>query len=329
MDKQALKEFVESNPRLVSKKPAGDGIYVLKYRRRVFYDSLWNDFLEECRGTIIDDNYDIVSYPFTKIYNYGIEAKAPVLSDDTTVTMFRKVNGFMGAITWHNNGLLISTTGSTDSEYVDMIRELIDVERYRKVCALYPTKTFMFECVHKNDPHIIPEEEGMYLLGWREKSWNSAIETDVDTINVDGVMANRFGCHSVLGYRVNLEVVLHIVKHVKHEGFVFYTDNGVSAKIKSPYYLIKKFVARNPRTDKLMNPQVKQTIDEEYYPLIDHIQANIVEYTALDEQARLAWVRDFFEREWHTCPYKEDIHGDSESMCRCTSEQMQECANDI
>jgi hypothetical protein len=177
-----------------------------------------------------------------------------------------------------------------------MIRELIDVERYRKVCAEYPTKTFMFECVHKNDPHIIPEEEGMYLLGWREKCWNSAIETDVDTINVDGVMADRFDCHPVLGYRVNLEVVLHIVKRVRHEGFVAYTEDGQSFKIKSPYYLIKKFVARNPRTDKLMNPQVKQTIAEEYYPLIDHIQANIVEYTALDEQARLAWVREFLER---------------------------------
>ncbi len=27
--------------------------------------------------------------------------------------------------------------------------------------------------------------------------------------------------------------------------------------------------------------------------MIDAIRANIVEYTAMDEQARLAWVRDF------------------------------------
>jgi hypothetical protein len=44
-----------------------------------------------------------------------------------------------------------------------------------------------------------------------------------------------------------------------------------------------------------MNPQVKQTIDEEYYDLVDHIQANIVEFTALSEQERLSWVRDFLE----------------------------------
>lgn len=296
MNAQELKIFVEENPKLVSKKSAGDGIYVLKYKRRVFYDKLWNEFLEECRGTIIDENYDIVSYPFTKIYNYGIEDKAPKLTNDTPVAMFRKVNGFMAAITWHNNDLLISTTGSTDSEYVDMIRELIDVERYRSVCSIYSTKTFMFECVHRNDPHIIPEVEGMYLLGWREKCWNSEIETDIDTATLDGVMADRFGCRSVEAGRVTIEVLLDLSKKVKHEGFVFYTDDGVSAKIKSPYYLIKKFVARNPRTDKLMRADIKQSIDEEYYPLIDHIQANIVEYTALDEQSRLKWVSEFLEQ---------------------------------
>jgi len=29
--------------------------------------------------------------------------------------------------------------------------------------------------------------------------------------------------------------------------------------------------------------------------LVDAIRANIVEYTALDEQARLVWVRNFLE----------------------------------
>jgi hypothetical protein len=85
-----------------------------------------------------------------------------------------------------------------------------------------------------------------------------------------------------------------LVKTVKHEGFVFYDENGVGSKIKSPYYLTSKWVARNPRTDKLvdMKNDIKQNLDEEYYPLVDAIRANIVEYTAMDEQARLAWVRE-------------------------------------
>jgi hypothetical protein len=85
-----------------------------------------------------------------------------------------------------------------------------------------------------------------------------------------------------------------MTKECKHEGFVFYDENGVGAKIKSPYYLTSKWVARNPRTDKLvdMKKDIKHNIDEEYYPLVDAIRANIVEYTAMDEQARLAWIRE-------------------------------------
>jgi hypothetical protein len=88
-----------------------------------------------------------------------------------------------------------------------------------------------------------------------------------------------------------------MAKECKHEGYVFYTNNGVSAKIKSPYYLTSKWVARNPRTDKLvdLNKDIKHQLDEEYYPLVDAIRANIDEYTALDEQARLEWVRNYME----------------------------------
>ena len=84
-----------------------------------------------------------------------------------------------------------------------------------------------------------------------------------------------------------------MTKACRHEGFVFYTDDGISSKIKSPYYLVKKWVARNPRTDKLMRDDIKQQIDEEYYDLVDHIRENIESYTNLDEQSRLKFVREF------------------------------------
>jgi hypothetical protein len=69
----------------------------------------------------------------------------------------------------------------------------------------------------------------------------------------------------------------------------------VSSKIKSPYYLTAKWVARNPRTDKLLTKEFREQIDEEYYPLLDHIRNNIKIYTVMDEQARLTWVRNYLE----------------------------------
>jgi hypothetical protein len=285
-----LKEYVQTSD-LVSMKDVGNGLRVLKYKRKVFYDGLWNEHLEECRGLIVDEDFNIVSYPFTKIYNYGIEKNAPTIASDEMVQAMRKVNGFMVAVTWYKGEILVSTTGSIDSDYVNMAKELIapHIDRYRETCSDNPRYTFMFECVHRNDPHIIPEKEGMYFLGARIKELGSHIMTSF-------FLPSEFNAEHVESMWAPMEYVKIIAKHVKHEGFVIYAPGNVATKIKSPYYLVKKFVARNPRTDKLMRPDIKNNLDEEYYPLIDAIQANIEEYTAMDEQARLQWVREFLEK---------------------------------
>lgn len=301
--KNELKKFVDENPQLVSMKETTEGLYVLKYKKRVFYDALWNEYLEECRGTIVDKDFNVVSRPFTKIYNYGVEAKAPKLPSDTQVTAYRKVNGFMVAMTWYNDDILVSTTGSTNSSFVEMAKEMMLLEQpwvnWQSAIIMNAGYTMMFECVHPNDPHIVPEEAGMYFLGWRENTWDSKVDGYGDKLR-DHWRQFALGvlhCKYAESFNCTLEKLLEVSKQVKHEGFVFYTEDGQSSKIKSPYYLVNKFVARNPRTDKLMNPQIKNQMDEEYYPLIDAIQANIVEYTAMDEQGRLAWVREFLEKQ--------------------------------
>jgi len=296
MFKDELKEYVETSG-LVNMKPAGQGIYVLKYKKKVFYDNLWNDYIAECRGSIVDADFNLVSYPFTKIYNYGIEKAAPVLSDDTEVIAYRKVNGFMVACTWYNGDVLVSTTGSTDSPFVAMAKEMMLnhmpwTDWQLAFCtADMEGLTVMFECVHPYDPHIIPEEAGMYVLGYRENEWRSEVGHDPCVLQD---LALMFNCYKPESVTTSMAAVKNLAKECKHEGFVFYTEDGVSAKIKSPYYLTSKWVARNPRTDKLvdLNKDIKHNLDEEYYPLVDAIRANIVEYTAMDEQARLAWVRE-------------------------------------
>jgi hypothetical protein len=297
MFQDELQEYVFANPKLVSMKLAGDGIYVLKYKKKVFYDGLWNDYIAECRGSIVDADFNLVSYPFTKIYNYGIEKEAPVLDDDTEVIAYRKVNGFMVAATWYNGNVLVSTTGSTDSPYVAMAKEMMLTHMNWADWQLafnasdMDGLTVMFECVHPNDPHIVPEKAGMYVLGYRDNSWGSKVGHSPYILDV---MAKAFNCYVPEHFEVNMSELRRLAKECRHEGFVFYTKNGVSAKIKSPYYLTSKWVARNPRTDKLvdLNKDIKHNLDEEYYPLVDAIRANIVEYTAMDEQARLAWVRE-------------------------------------
>jgi len=295
MDKDAVKSFVAANPKLVTVRESisHPGLFVLKYKKRVFFDNLWNDFLEECRGTIVDADYNTIQRPFTKIYNFGVEDKAPKLSDDVKITGHRKVNGFMAAITVHNDELLISTTGSTDSDFINMIRDFIDEDHYLNVLREYSRYTAIFECCHENDPHIIPEKYGMYLLGYREKDWEGKLFYKQDDLYP---LAEKLGCNKVEIFETTVGELKELVKTCRHEGFVAYTENGEAFKIKSPWYLTNKWVARNPKTDKLMRPDFKNSIDEEYYPLLEYIRANIEYYTGLNEQERLEFVRNYFDK---------------------------------
>lgn len=297
-----LKKFVDENPKLVMKKQTSfDGVYCLKYRKKVFYGNLWTPELEYCRGTLVDDDFNLVSLPFQKIYNYGIEDKAPSLSNHETVYVSRKVNGFMVAVTMHKDQnrieLIISTTGSTDSDFVQYARDMIGVNifRYINTCALYPELTFLFECCHPNDPHIVPEEQGMYLLGYREKVYDSNLIVNPNDY-YDCTFEDFQEAFDAIPYDafklMRLDDMLEEVKTVKHEGFAFYTaDFKIGAKIKSPYYLINKFFARCNNTNKLMSGNAKQRFDEEYFPIIDKVQADIDSFVQMTEQERLEWIR--------------------------------------
>jgi hypothetical protein len=300
MFKDELKQYVADNPKLVTMKESTTmpGVFVLKYKKSVFYNNSWNDFLEHCRGSVVDKDFNLISYPFQKIYNYGIEDRAPKLSDDTEVIAYRKVNGFMVACTWYNGDVLVSTTGSTDSPFVGLAKEMMLTHmswadwQLAFASADMQGLTVMFECVHPDDPHISPEKTGMYVLGLRDNKWCSRIGHSPGVLEIMGTV---FNCYVPEVYRVSLGELKQMTKECRHEGYVFYTQDGVSAKIKSPYYLTSKWVARNPNTDKLMTPQFREQIDEEYYGLLSHIRENIVQYTAMNEQARLAWVRNYME----------------------------------
>lgn len=300
MFQENLKQYVEENPKLVSMRETSyPGLFVLKYKKRVFFDSLWNKYLEECRGTIVDEDFNVISRPFTKCYNFGIESSAPKLPDDTLVTAYRKVNGFMVALTWHNGDILVSTTGSTDSPYIALAKEMMLKHMcwedwQMEVCAAQGT-TLMFECCHVNDPHIVPEKPGMYFLGYRENKWDSVVKgygLDIAAHWTDYAI-NTLKCYAPEYYLLTVAELVDKTKSANHEGFLFYTQDNICSKIKSTYYLTSKWVARNPRTDKLMREDFLKSIDEEYYPLVRAIRENITEYTAMSEQQRLAWVREF------------------------------------
>jgi len=283
--------WVEANPKLVDKKPTSNpDLFVLKYKRKVFYDGLWNRFLEDCRGTVVDKDWNIVSLPFRKVYNYGIEKEAPKLADDTKIVAMRKYNGFMAAVSSYKGKLFVSTTGSIDSSFALMATEMLEKmgTDYMDSLNAYlrgKNATMLFECCHPEDPHIIYEAPGMYEIGVRYNDITRGMEH----------MWTQYG--RPMAWYTTIGALKEQIKTCQHEGYVFYTEDGVSAKIKSPHYLVKKLFMRGRDMETLIARNAKQKIDEEYYPLLDYLSANRETFDVMEEQERRAFIEQYLSKE--------------------------------
>ena len=118
------KEWLEANKSLVTMKESKNypGLFVIKYKNKVFYDNLWTPELQQCRGLVLDAHYNVVVRPFDKIFNYM--ENGTTFDRDDVVTYTRKVNGFMGAMTYsEDHGYIYSTTGSLDSDFALLVKK--------------------------------------------------------------------------------------------------------------------------------------------------------------------------------------------------------------
>jgi len=256
-------KFKVEQPELVTVKHH-NGLKLIKYKRKVFYDNLWTPNLQECRGIVVDEEDNIVSRPFTKIFNYQENGTTIPLGE--TVLWTKKHNGFMAAQT----GSLLTTTGSFDSQFTAMAREFV------KPTAV--PVTLLFEIVHPNDPHIIQEAPGAYLIGARDLNSNEVYNSSLlKERYLDDLAAYHGWLRPEYGSAIFGDLLDHL-KSVKHEGFCVYGSKNL--KVKSPYYLQSKAIARSNKHLKL---------DEEFAPLLAQMPKD------LGEQERLAFIRSFFQ----------------------------------
>lgn len=264
------------------------GLFVVKYKHKVFYENLWTPELQETRGLVVDKDWNVIVYPFTKIFNRH-ENNTDFERDDI-VTVVRKVNGFMACVTYHNGQNIVSTTGSLDSPFVTL------AEKYLSNHITVPGYTYIYEICDPEDKHIIEEKPGAYLIGCRDlDTGKMSTEAELDKIALsshDGVIDLR-----PEWYIDNFSKVCLLMPTVRHEGFVVRHKDGRSLKMKSPYYLVTKFLARK-KGDKLLelikDPKtIKQRLDEEFYPLIDYLYTIKNRFAAMPEDERILVIEEF------------------------------------
>jgi hypothetical protein len=290
---------------LVKQKRYDNGLSVFKYARKVFYDKLWNTdpLLLEARGMVLDDQGTKVIWPFTKVFNYTENGAGSDISPDTSVVAPRKVNGFMAACRYWNGELIVSTTGSLDSDFAVLARTHIEErssDDLMKLLIAADPYTLIFEICEPSDPHIVEEEMGAWLIGARSMTDGSmAPEKMLDWI------ADEIGAKRPEVFHGTFGELWEMVRECKHEGWMVIdaATRETLFKIKSPHYLTKKFLMRMGQKKVTAMFENKEeflkSIDEEFYSVVHYITRwwDAEKWSATSEADRRAVIEKYFEKE--------------------------------
>lgn len=274
-----------------------EGLSVLKYSNKVFYNNLWNKDkrLLDCRGMVVDSEDNIIVWPFTKVFNlYENNTK---VDRDKIVIVPRKINGFMCAVSIYNGKPIYSTTGSLDSDFAKMAKEVIEGQMLPEFDLFEEGYTFIFEICHPNDPHIVREDVGGYLIGVRDhKTGKMLPEKNLDRC------AKLGGFYRPEVQIAQFDYIYQLSKSCKHEGFMIidYETGETLCKLKSNHYLSKKAIMRLGQAkveDMFDNPdKFKQRIDEEFFAITDFIVKTVdkEQWKSYNDQQRRAFIEKYF-----------------------------------
>lgn len=214
----------------LAKRSDNGDLTTFKYAKKVMYDYLWHEHpeLKECRGhTYSNETGELVIAAPRKTFNYLENGTWIGKSLSTPVKAFKKYNGYMACARYFNGELVVSTTGSTRSDYAIQAKE--EILKVIKNPSLHFVDTLLFEIIVENDPHIVKEQFiGAVYLGCR--------------LNHSGYF---LPAHDTLVSSVRtLSDALELTKSEKGEGFMLYDNNGDCCKLKTDYYVGKKKLMR-------------------------------------------------------------------------------------
>lgn len=268
--------------------------YVVKHRRHCRFNNLvlfsygigcnFNEpFQAEARGIILneDNNWKVVSRPFTKFWNVG-ETKAAEI-DWPSVRVVEKLDGSMIQVYMYNGEIQIGTTGTPDAN-VPVNNWSITFEQLFKdtlaqhnlwIPEMPEGYTLIFElCTVFNRIVVAHPENRVYLLGARQvDSGNWLVEHFSDLAH--------FPRPREFSFRT-IEDILDSMQHFKgieQEGYVAKDQHGNMVKIKHPEYVTLHHAVTGATLDSLVNIALKGESDEviSYFPDLKKILTNVTE----------------------------------------------------
>lgn len=292
-----IEEMVAKGYINVEKHPSAD-IFIYNYSKSCSMEGVWNEATLQCRGVIVDKDYNILARPFEKFFNYEeIEDKSIIPGG--AATAYEKIDGSLGITYWLDGVPYIATRGSFVSDQAKHATEILHT-KYKDGCTLMGTQkgyTYLFEIVYPENRIVVDygDTDDIILLAVR----NIEYEYDCDI----EYYRNHFNVAKCYGKFDNWLNLREEIAGDNREGFVLLFDNGFRLKLKyEDYfrlhrlrtYLTKKHIfefIETDRRDELW--EMVNQFDEEIKMQVEGIVRGFDErYAEIEAEARAEY-KDF------------------------------------
>jgi len=225
MNRELLQQMLDERMITVQKHPDAD-LFIYNYTNKAQYDRVWNEITLQCRGLILDADFNIVARPFKKFFNLEEHPANEIPTGPFEV--YEKIDGSMGILYWLNNAPRIATRGSFISEQALHATEILNAQYRHTFDQLNKNVTYIFEIIYPGNKIVVDygDKDGLVLLAAIDNS------TGMDLPLPDP------GFPVVKKYNgINDLKLLGIFEEENKEGFVIKFNNGLRVKSKFAEYL--------------------------------------------------------------------------------------------
>lgn len=141
---------------------------IIHYTESAQFDKVWNDVTKQCRGIIVDSQWNIIARPFDKFMNYG-ENQADKFLMDYRVRVTDKMDGSLGIIYYApDHGWRVATKGSLHSEQAEWATSKLWT--MQKPASFHKEWTYLVEIIYPQNRIVLNygNTEGLFLIGARD-----------------------------------------------------------------------------------------------------------------------------------------------------------------
>lgn len=259
----------------ISVKKYDEGLIVLNYNQ--IESPKAHPVVMECRGLILDTEYNIVSRSFDRFFNLGEQPETQLHLDWNKAVCFEKVDGSLIKIYNWNSTWYISTRGTAFAEsgvngFPIAFKELVlkalecNEEQFQARCNLLldPSNTYICE-VTAMENRVVTRYEGysLWFLAARKNQTGEFVEKGlVSGVGIKDIKSFKFD---------SVENCINTAKNLKdlNEGYVIYQDGIPVCKVKSPAYCAVHLLRGEGLSPKrIMNLVLINEVDEylKYFP---------------------------------------------------------------